>query len=401
MRALFVVANGGYSHLYPLLPLAEELRRRGNAVAVAGPPHLTALADGRGFDTFVLSPAPGDPPPDEAAAPTAPTAPTTPPAPPTAASLPHLDRARAAVGRYLADAVHHCDRLTEAATGWSADVLVREPAAWAAWLAGERLGLPVASFDYAATPPRLRAAMLGDLFEAARAAVGLPPDPSLATMDRWLHLLVGPPAFFPPRAITPVTHIFRPVPPTADGDPLPAWLDDLDGKVPAVYITFGTMYDRTPGLLETVFEALAASDVQAVVTLGPKAGTAEAPTAPPNVRVEPFLPQSVEDAVLSRVDAVICHGGYGSLLSALRHGLPIVCLPLGNADDPARVPALAAIGSAVVVDQKQRTARSVQDALRRVITEPGYRTAATAAADSLAALPSFLEAAGLVEALAG
>jgi UDP:flavonoid glycosyltransferase YjiC (YdhE family) len=386
MRALFVVGNGGLSHLYPLLPLADELRRRGNEVAVAGPARLTAVAEGRGLPVFELPQAPDGSPLVGASA-------------PSAADLPQLERARAAVGRYLADAVHQCDVLRAAAEQWGADVLVREPAAWAAWLAGELLDLPVAAFDYAATPSRLLAAMLGDLFQTARERVGLPPDPTLSSLNRWLHLLVGPPAWFPARAVTPVTHIFRPAPAPDEGVALPGWLDELDGTRPGVYITLGTMYDRTPGILETLFEAVGGLDVRAVLTLGPRTDPADAPVPPPNLRVEPFLPQPVEEALLSRVDAVVCHGGYGSLLSAMRHGLPIVSVPLGNADDPTRLPGLATIGSAVVVEHTRRTARNVERALRRVLTEPGYRAAAQETASSLARLPSFLEAAALVERL--
>ena len=44
------------------------------------------------------------------------------------------------------------------------------------------------------------------------------------------------------------------------------------------------------------------------------------------MRVERFVAQ---DEVLSEVDLVVSHGGSGSLMAALAHGLPSVLLPLG------------------------------------------------------------------------
>ena len=51
---------------------------------------------------------------------------------------------------------------------------------------------------------------------------------------------------------------------------------------------------------------------------------------PAHVRAERFVPQSEE---LPHCDLVISHGGSGSVLGALAHGLPQLLLPLG-ADQP-------------------------------------------------------------------
>ncbi|MBQ0905245.1 glycosyltransferase [Micromonospora sp. U21] len=53
--------------------------------------------------------------------------------------------------------------------------------------------------------------------------------------------------------------------------------------------------------------------------------------------------------ILSRTDAVVCHGGYGSIRAALHHGVPVVSIPLGNADDPTRLPGLEAMGAGIVL----------------------------------------------------
>ncbi|MFC4150082.1 hypothetical protein ACFO0M_27835 [Micromonospora mangrovi] len=215
MRALFTVADGGYRHLYPLVPLARDLTERGHPVAFAGPSHLTALADEFGFPTVTLSrdPAAG---PDVA---------------PASAATPSLSRAPTAVGRYLRNAVHTVPELRTAARDWQADVLVRETAAWSAWLVGELDELPVAVPDYAPTPPRLLAMLLGGLFQQAR------------SLHRWLHLLVGPPRWFPARSLGPATQIRQPPPALYGASEMPSWLSELDGSRPCVYVTLAVVED--------------------------------------------------------------------------------------------------------------------------------------------------------------
>lgn len=391
MRALFTVADGGHSHLYPLVPLARDLENRGHAVAVAAPPRLSEVAARLGLQVIPLPAPPTDadldgPRSDVASTP--------------AAATPSLQRARTAVGRYLSDAARLAGFVASAAREWGADVLVRESAAWAAWLAGELADLPVALFDYAPTPPRLMAMLLGDLFAAARAESGLPPDPALTTIHKWLHLLVGPPGWFPGRSITPVTHILQPPPPLGEAGQPPEWLAEPDGSRARVYVTLGTMFHRTPGIFEMIFQAVAGEPVQVMATMGPDADPGRFDAVPSNVRLVGFMPQAAEAAVLTRADAVVCHGGYGSILASLRHGLPIVSIPAGNADDPARMPGLEALGAGIVVPEHARSAVALRSALGAVLRDPRYRRSARLAAGQMAALPAFSTAAGLVERLA-
>lgn len=391
MRALFIVADGGHSHLYPLVPLARDLENRGHTVAVAAPPRLSEVAAGLGLQVMPLPtrPATDDPGGLLGHAMTA-----------HPAATPSLRRARAAVSRYLSDATRLAGWVASAARGWGADVLVRESAAWAAWLAGELADLPVVLFDYAPTPPRLMAVLLGDLFAAARAEAGLPPDPALTTIHQWLHLLAGPPGWFPSRSITPVTHILQPPPPLGEAGQVPEWLVELDGSRACVYVTLGSMFHRTPGIFEMIFQAVAGEPLQVVATIGPDADPDRVDGVPSNVRLVGFMPQAAEAAVLTRADAVVCHGGYGSILASLRHGVPIVSIPLGNADDPTRVPGLEALGAGIVVPEHARSAVAVRSALGAVLRDPRYRRSARQAADQMTALPEFSTAAALVERLA-
>ena len=77
---------------------------------------------------------------------------------------------------------------------------------------------------------------------------------------------------------------------------------------------------------------------------------------PTNVVVERFVPQA---EVLPRSAAVVCHGGSGTVLASLAHGVPLLCLPRG-ADQFANAANLERVGAgshAVGVERCRRRGR--------------------------------------------
>jgi UDP:flavonoid glycosyltransferase YjiC (YdhE family) len=94
---------------------------------------------------------------------------------------------------------------------------------------------------------------------------------------------------------------------------------------------------------------------------------------PPAVRTAPFLPQA---ALLPHCRAVVSHAGAGTMLGALCHGLPQLCLPQGT-DQPSNTAALLPTGAALALQPDQSTADAVAEALGRLLNEPSFRQAAT------------------------
>ncbi len=107
-----------------------------------------------------------------------------------------------------------------------------------------------------------------------------------------------------------------------------------------------------------------------VATLG---GELDVGPVPANVSVHRFIPQA---ELLPHCDAVIAHGGAGTTLGALAHGLPLILLPQGgdqhyNAERAARAGA-ALVGTLDVT---------------RLLEDDVLRAAAQRVAAELAALP--------------
>jgi UDP:flavonoid glycosyltransferase YjiC (YdhE family) len=135
--------------------------------------------------------------------------------------------------------------------------------------------------------------------------------------------------------------------------------------------------------------------VDAVATVGSDIDPAQLGPRLERIRVERYVDQAL---VLPRCDAVVCHGGSGTLVGALAHGLPLVVIPLG-ADQPFNAARCAELGVARVLDPVSATPAEVHEAVAAVLAEPGYRRAAEPLRDELDTPPSPASAMPLLERL--
>jgi UDP:flavonoid glycosyltransferase YjiC (YdhE family) len=372
MRALFTFM-GGPGHLEPLLPIALAARAAGHTVAVAGRPSALRRASTLGLDVFATA--------------------TDRERPAERTPLLPVDLEREArdlrVGFGRGNAREHAPAIRELCEAWRPDVLVCDETDFGSLIAAERQGLPYASVVTLAAANFLRPDNLAETLDIVRAEHDLPPDPDLEMLRRYLVLAPVPPSFrdpdFPP---PPTLHSYRP------GELTPAVVPT---DPPTVYFTLGTEFNLESGdLFERVLAGLGELPVAVVATTGSNLDPAVLGEVPGNARVERYVPQS---SILPRASVVVCHGGSGSVLGALAHGLPLVLLPMG-ADQPLNAERCVALGAGRVLDVIAATPDDVRDAVSAVLSEPSYRAAAEHIRDEFAALPGPEHAVALLEQLA-
>jgi UDP:flavonoid glycosyltransferase YjiC (YdhE family) len=111
------------------------------------------------------------------------------------------------------------------------------------------------------------------------------------------------------------------------------WL--TDGKGPFIVVSLSTLDQGQTATLKNILAALSGLPIRALITLGPALESQQF-EAPSNVRLEKFVRH---DLVLPRAVALVTQCGIGTLTKALRHGVPMVCLPLvgDQHDNAARV----------------------------------------------------------------
>ena len=295
-----------------------------------------------------------------------------------------------------AAAQYRVPRTLELCRVWEPNVLVCDETDFGAVVAAECLGLPIATVLVTAAGSFVRTEVVGEALNELRTKHGLTPDPELEMLSRYLVLSPFPPSFrdpaFPP---PPTLHTFRPSTLRTADDPAPAWSAVLPAA-PTVYFTLGTIFNMESGdLLWRVLSGLSELPINLIVTVGHHIDPAEFGPQPANVRSERYLPQA---SVLPYCDLVVSHGGSGSVIGALAHGLPSVLIPIG-ADQPLNAGRCSDLRVGRVLDAMKVTRESVGATVSILLEDSGYRQNAERLRDEIAGLPEAADAVELLERL--
>ncbi len=376
MRILFAT-TAGLGHFRPLVPFANACRAAGHEVRVAAPGSFEEAVrrEGFGFGPF------GDRADKDIASLFARV---------RTASFEDGHRLMFSEGLaiYARAAVAGFADLVDS---WQPNLIVRETAELASAIVGADRGIPRAHV----------ATGVLDLFEVLVDAAS----ESIAslTVDFGLAAPTGP-ALFASETVLTLT------PPSLDASNRPAHryrevADDVtadpafDGLRPLVYMTFGSEASG-PGLFPALFAKaigeLATGGWRLLVTVGQNADPAALGPLPDNVRVERWIDQA---AILPHVAVVVCHGGYGTVIGALRAGVPIVVVPLFSIGQHENARRVHSSGAGISIGGPDRLSE-LRPAVTRVLAEPNFKLAARRIADEIRTLPPVADAVSLLNELA-
>jgi UDP:flavonoid glycosyltransferase YjiC (YdhE family) len=368
VRVLFS-STSGHGHVIPMLQLAAAFRAGGHDVLWATPAQALPLVTGAGIEA-VAAGAHGA---EEAALRGAVLG--------AAQELPGTARAAFVFPRMFGEGLTPpmVEDLLPLAREWRPDLLVHEQAELAAPLVAAVCSVPGVTHSFGTAVPvdiledcRRR---LGGLWRSHGLEV-----PLYAGVFRSGYLDICPPSV----QSTPVDHIpeilpLRPV--TVSGSS--AASSAASSAEPLVYVTMGTVQNR-PELLRDVVGAVAGLGVPMLVAVGPRLEPASLGVQPDHVRVEAWVDQH---DVLARSTVVVSHGGSGTFLGALAHGVPQLCLPQA-ADQFRNMEGGLRAGAVLALRQDQATPDAVRSAVQRLLTEPSFREASGRVAAEIAAMPS-------------
>jgi UDP:flavonoid glycosyltransferase YjiC (YdhE family) len=154
---------------------------------------------------------------------------------------------------------------------------------------------------------------------------------------------------------------------------------------PRIAVTLGTVVPAVAGLssLAVVLSALGGMDVEVVLAAG-TADLSELGALPDNVRSVGYLPLS---AFLPTCAAIVHHGGSGSTAAPLFYGVPQLVLP-SFADNPLAAARVAERGVGLSHDPATLDVGTVRAAVRRLLDEEAFATAAGEVRAEMATQPS-------------
>ncbi|SMF73552.1 N-glycosyltransferase [Tistlia consotensis] len=384
MRVLFSV-QPATGHLQPLVPLCRQLAANGHEVKVVSAPSFVPAVASFGLEAEPLG----------------------------------LDWLRADAARFFRAArempaeARYIWVLTELYAGetvrrllpdlerlaerWCPDLVIRDQMEFAAWLFAERHDIPHVSYGYGLGFQERDRRVAGPAIAERRREAGLAPDPELHSLFRHLRFEFAPACYRPAesRPIPTTRHIrYRPCD-KRRGDRSPEWLGELGGR-PLVVATLGTNYNRVPGLFELIIEALAALPVEVVVTSGDTRAPEDLGPLPRNVRAVSYVPLS---ELLPHADAIVCHAGFNTIMTAALAAVPIVLIPI-ESDQPLQAVRCEALGIGRSLARADLTVPGLREVVRDVLAEPGYRESMAAFRSEIEALPDLPEVATLLERLA-
>ncbi|MEU6256478.1 nucleotide disphospho-sugar-binding domain-containing protein [Streptomyces sp. NPDC047043] len=299
------------------------------------------------------------------------------------------DLAEALVEKMVAVADTLTDDLVAFARFWRPDVVVHDTAAAAGLVAAAALKVPAVGHTWGVSlgvhcesEAELRPSY-ARLFER----FGLDPvvGPSV-----WIDPC--PPGLRPPHGVRRADMRYVPF---AGPAALPPWLrTGRDTQRPLVAVTGGV----TTTALDEVRDHVIASlrELGADVVLAVTAAQAEnLPQLPDGVRAVESFPL---DVLLAHCDALVHHGGVGSGLIAVTHGLPQLLLPQNAFQEHwAHLVRASGAGTALPADAAEG---AVGAAVRDLLARPSYRQRARALRDEIDAMPTPDRLVGFLEACA-
>ncbi|MUL41470.1 DUF1205 domain-containing protein [Streptomonospora sp. PA3] len=391
------------SHFFPLVPTAWALRAAGHDVRVAHQPRLAPFVQAAGLTSAVVGPdteidadrrreaqksqaavGPAEGTGGEATRPS------------DAENRHHI---RIALSLFADSAEQMTGGLLDLCRDWRPDLIVFEWQSYAAHLVAEVLGIPSVRHQFSG--PDFEAGIKGwremerDSLLALYREYGVDdvrPD-GHATVDPCPPVLqVDLPA---DRTYLPVRFI-----PYNGSGRLQEWMYRRSQR-PRVALTVGSSYLWMTGNLSPVqrfAELLSRMDVDVIAAV-PQGGAKLLGDLPDNIRLAENVPLEL---FLPSCDAIISHGGTGTVGTSLAHGVPQILTPPRAMGDPPfhNAERIVASGAGVQVDVQSDPDERIVDAIETVVQGHAYRTAALGLARSEEERPLPLELVGDLEELA-
>ena len=379
MRVL-VATTAGAGHFGPIVPFALACAAAGHEVRVAAPLLLGTAVAQTGFEYVPLA----DPSEAELAS--------------VFAALPtlSLEESNATVMREVfagLDARAALPDMAAVVRDWRPDLILRETAEFSSFVVAEAQGIPhvqvamgltvIEEFAYPLIEDALRT--LGSRSGTA----GLRAAPTLSLVPECLEDSES-------RTAAPV-HRFRNRPGEAASD-LGDWWTGIEA--PLVYVTFGTVTASMglfPDLYLAAIAAVADLPVRALVTLGEAGDPDILKPLPANVHVERYWPQH---GILPHASAMVGHGGFGTTMAGLAHGVPMVVMPLFALDQHYNARAVARAGAGIALREGPAAMDQLSTTLKSVLADQTYAAGARDVAADIALLPDAARSVALLEKIA-
>ena len=179
---------------------------------------------------------------------------------------------------------------------------------------------------------------------------------------------------------------------SASREPVPFPYEKLTGK-PLIYASMGTLQNRLIGVFQDIALACEGLDAQLVISLGGSASPESLPQLPGNPLVVGYAPQL---EILTKATLMVTHAGMNTTMECLKSGVPMVAIPVAN-DQPGVAARIAWTGSGEVVPLNKVSVPRLRSAIGKVLTEDSYKKNAVRLQEAIARAGGVSRAADIIE----
>ena len=153
-----------------------------------------------------------------------------------------------------------------------------------------------------------------------------------------------------------------------DREPIPFPYEKLTGQ-PLIYASLGTINNRLLWVFSIIAEACMGLDAQLVISLSGGNSPESLPKLPGNPIVVGYAPK-IE--LLKKATLIITHAGMNTVLESLTYGVPMVAIPVSS-DQPGIAARIAWKGVGEFVPLGKLSVKSLHIAVRKVLTAERYK----------------------------
>jgi MGT family glycosyltransferase len=174
---------------------------------------------------------------------------------------------------------------------------------------------------------------------------------------------------FPRQQLPEWFHFTGPYHSSASREPVLFPYEKLTEK-PVIYASMGTLQNRLIRVFQDIATACVGLDAQLVISLGGSAKPESLPELPGNPLVVEYAPQL---EILKQATLMITHAGMNTTMECLMNGVPMVAIPVTN-DQPGVAARIAWTGAGEAIPLSKLSVKRLEKAVKQVLTEDSYKT---------------------------
>lgn len=197
---------------------------------------------------------------------------------------------------------------------------------------------------------------------------------------------------FPRQQLPECFHFTGPYHYSGSRTSVPFPYEQLTGQ-PLIYASLGTIQNRLLWVFRMIAEACKEFDVQLVISLGGGHSPDLLPDLPGKPIVVGYAPQL---ELLQKATLTISHAGMNTTLESFTNGVPIVAIPISN-DQPGVASRIAWTGAGTMVPLGTVSVERLRKAIKQVLTEDSYKKNAVRLQEAIRRAGGVRQAADIIE----